>query len=613
MRNDFYPLFFILDADKESKIDMLQGVAASAGVAIGRAFLFHHEELDLPHYKLDESEIDSEIARFHSAIEKTKRELEEIQYRSEQEMPDGHSDIFQAHLLILQDPTLIEKIVDGIRNTKSNTEFVVTEVANRAIEQFSKMEDEYMRARSIDIHDVFKRVIHNLLDKERMDLSLLDREVIIIAHDLSPSDTALMNKNYVLGFATNVGSKTSHTAIMARALEIPAVVGLGNITSQVKTGDMVIIDGNHGKVLVNPDENIVQEYLTEQRNFREFERSLDILRNLPSVTLDNHSVELAGNIEIPEEIDSVLEHGAKGIGLYRTEYLYIRKREMPSEDEQYESYRDAVEKVYPDPVIIRTLDLGGDKFASYLEFSDDVDSIMGLRAIRLCLQRQDDIFMPQLRAILRASAHGNLKVMFPMVSGIEEFRLAKAVLEQAKMKIAEENIPFDPDLEVGVMIEVPSAAMTADILAKEADFFSIGTNDLIQYTLAVHRVNEEIAYLYEPLHPAVLRLIQMAVGAAHKAGIWISMCGEMAGDPVMIPMLLGMGLDKFSMSPTAVPEVKKLIRSISIQEAREIKQKAFSFSTPWEIDNYVYSEAMKRFPELLMWVSPRSQSKLAGL
>jgi phosphotransferase system enzyme I (PtsI) len=583
---------------------MLQGVAASRGVAIGRAFLFRHEELDVPRYTVDESAVDSEIGRFQSALDKTKRDLEEIQIRSEREIPDGHAKIFRAYSLLLEDPMFVDEVPHEIRRTKANAEFVVAKVTNEVIEQLSQIGDEYMSGRAIDVRDVVKRVIHNLLGKERMALSSLEGEVIVIAHDLSPSDTALMNKEYVLGFATDVGSRTSHTAIMARALEVPAVVGLGNVTLQVKTGDLVIIDGNRGKVLANPDEAIVEEYLTEQRKFQEFERSLDVLRDLPAVTLDNYRVDLAGNIEIPEEVASVLEHGAEGIGLYRTEYLYIRKKEMPSEDEQYESYRDAAEKVAPDPVIIRTLDLGGDKFASYLEFSEDVDSIMGLRAIRLCLQRQD-IFMPQLRAILRASIHGNLKIMFPMISGIEELRQAKAVLEQAKMDLASENIPFDPSLEVGVMIEVPSAAMTADILAKEADFFSIGTNDLIQYALAVHRVNEEIAHLYEPLHPAVLRLIRQAVDAAHNAGIWIGMCGEMAADPVMIPILLGMGLDELSMSPAAVPEVKKIIRSLTMEGAREMTRQAFSLSTAWEIENYVYGQAVKSFPELLTWVSPK--------
>lgn len=590
---------------------MLEGVAASPGIAIGKAFLFHHEELDVPHYVVDESAVESEIVRFQSALKKTRRELEKIQRKSEKEMSEDLSRIFQAHVLLLEDPMFVDKVPIGIQQTKNNAEFVVTEVTNELMKQLSRIDDEYISGRTIDIHDVVKRIIHNLLDKERSSLSSLTEKVIVIAHDLSPSDTALMNKDYVLGFATDVGSKTSHTSIMARALEVPAVVGLGNITSQVKAGDLVIIDGNHGIVFINPDESDLQDSILQQKEFQEFEASLDVLRNLPAVTLDKYHVDLAGNIEIPEEVSSVLEHGANGIGLYRTEYLYIRKKEMPSEDEQYESYKDAVEKVAPAPVVIRTLDLGGDKFASYLEFSDDVGSIMGLRGIRLCIHRQD-IFMPHLRAILRASAHGNLKVMFPMVSSIEEFRLASAVLEQAKIDLTREKIPFDSNLEVGVMIEVPSVAVTADILAREVDFFSIGTNDLIQYALGVDRGNEEIAYLYQPLHPAVLRLIRLAVEAAHNAKIPISICGEMAGDPVMIPILLGMGFNKLSMSPGVVPEVKKLIRSLTIEAARAIACRAFSFSTAWEIENYVYEEAMKRFPDILKWTTPRSRS-LKGL
>ena len=584
---------------------MLQGIAASPGIAIGQAFLLRHEDVDVPRFMVKESAVDDEIRRFQSAVEKARRELVEIQRKIEQEMSDGHARIFQAHLVLLEDPMFVDDIPREIRHTRANAEFVLTRVAGELVESFSRIDDEYVSVRAVDLSDVVKRVVHSLLGRKRVDLSSMSGEVIVIAQDLSPSDTALMNKDCVLGFATDVGSRTSHTAIMARALEIPAVVGLGNFASQVETGDLVIIDGNHGRVLLNPDETIVRNYAIEQGKFREFERSLDVLRDLPAVTPDGHAVDLAVNIEIPEEVASVQVHGAKGIGLYRTEFLYIRKKEMPSEDEQYGFYKDAAERVAPDPVTIRTLDLGGDKFASYLEFSDDVDSIMGLRAIRLCLQRPD-IFVPQLRAILRASAHGNVKIMFPMVSGVEEFLRAKTVLEQAKADLAEEGIPFDQDLEVGAMIEVPSAAITADILAKEADFFSIGTNDLIQYALAVHRVNEEIAYLYEPLHPAILRLIKGAIDAAHGAGIRIGMCGEMASDPVMVPILLGMGLDELSMSPSAVPEVKKLIRSLTIEDAREVTLQAFSFSTAWEIENYVYGEAMKRFPELLTWVSPRS-------
>ena len=591
------------------KSKTLEGIVASAGVAIGRAFLFSHEELDVPHYEVDESAVDDEIGRYRSALEETGRELEEIREKSRQEMSDDHAQIFQAHLMILEDPMFQNDIPRKIRDTRDNAECAVMDISEDFIGKFSQIDNDLAKGRVADIRDIVKRVIHNLLGKERDTLSSLTEEVIVIAHDLSPSDTALMNRDFVLGFATYVGSRTSHTAIMARALEIPAVVGLGNATSQIKTGDLVIIDGNHGRVLINPDEESIEQYEIEQEMFLEYERKLYVLKNLPAETRDGHHVDLAGNIEIPEEIESVLQHGAKGIGLYRTEFLYIRKKAMPSEDEQYEFYKDAAERIAPESVIIRTVDLGGDKFASYLDFADDADSIMGLRGIRLCLRHQD-IFMPHLRAILRASAHGNLKIMFPMISSVDELRLAKRILEQARRDLAKESIPFDADLEVGVMIEVPAAVIIADMLAREADFFSIGTNDLIQYALAVHRANEEIAYLYEPLHPAVLRLIQRTVDAAHNEGIWVGMCGEMAGEAILVPILLGMGLDEFSMSPTSVPEVKKLIRSLTIEEARELKEHAFSLSTASEIRNYVYEEAMKRFPEFLTWVDPRPPIEL---
>jgi len=577
---------------------LLEGVAASPGVAMGRAFLFLKTDLDIPDTKIDGS-IDNEIEKFKSALKQTSHELSEIQKRTEKNQADI-ARVFSAHIMILNDPTFVEAVLNEIRENKCNAAFSVKKVALELIENFSQMDSEYMRERVVDIRDITRRILHNLLGKKKADLSMLGSEVIVIAHDLSPSDTAIMNKEMVIGFATDVGSKTSHTAIMARALEIPAIVGLGTVTSQVNNGDLIVIDGSHGKIIINPDDKTFDEYLIEQSKFNEFEHSLEILCFMPAITLDNHSIELSCNIEVPEEVGSILKYGAKGIGLYRTEYLYIRKNEMPSEEEQYESYKDAVEKISPDPVIIRTLDLGGDKFASYLEFDNDVSSMMGLRAIRLCLQRPD-IFLPQLKAILRASAHGDLKIMFPMVSSIEELRLAKVMLNQAKDELTRAGIPFDQNMKTGVMIEVPSAAMTADILAQEVDFFSIGTNDLIQYTLAVHRVNEEIAYLYEPLNPAVLRLIQKIINDGHEAGIWVGMCGEMAGEPLVIPLLLGMGIDELSVSPNAVPEVKKVIRSISLDESRKIKDFAMSLTTAKEIERYAYSEAMERFPDILMW------------
>jgi len=589
---------------------MLEGVAASSGIEIGKAFLFLREDLDVPNYTVDASDVDREIERFGSALEQTKKELEEIREKIKSETSNVHAGIFSAHIVLLDDPMFAGAVRNEIKTSKYNAAFAVRKVARNLIEQFSMIENEYIRGRDTDIRDVAVRLIQNILGKEKMDLSSLKKEVIVVAHDLSPSDTALMNKDMVIGFATDVGSRTSHTAIMARALEIPAVVGLGKITSQVKTGDLLIIDANRGRVLINPDGEVYEEYLMEQSKFHEFEQSLSILRDLPPTTLDGTNIELACNLEVPEELIAIHKYGAKGIGLYRTEYIFIRKqKELPSEEEQYESYKEAVEKVAPDPVIIRTLDLGGDKFASYLGLPSDVSSMMGLRAIRLCL-RYPIIFIPQLRAILRASVHGNLKVMFPMVSRVEELRQAKVMLEQAKGELDHDGIPYDPNLQVGTMIEIPSAALTADIIAKESDFFSIGTNDLIQYTLAVHRVNEEIAHLYEPLNPAVLRLIKHVIDVAHNTGIWVGLCGEMASDPLVVPILLGMGIDELSMSPIAIPEVKKVIRSLSMEEARKITEKTLSYTTAQEIESYVYGEAMERFPDVLMWVDHRNHNSL---
>jgi phosphotransferase system enzyme I (PtsI) len=397
-----------------------------------------------------------------------------------------------------------------------------------------------------------------------------------------------------------VGSRISHTAILARSLGIPAAVGLGNITTQLKTGDLIILDGTHGKAILHPDEETIKNYQVEQEKFHEFEESLHSLKELPVITLDGHEKKLSANIEFPDEIYSVKSHGAKGIGLYRTEYFYVGRDNLPSEDELFEDYKEVAQQIAPEAVIIRTLDLGGDKFASYLGIPHTVGSMMGLRAIRLCLKYQD-IFLPQLRAILRASVYGNIKIMFPMISGIEELRQAKKVLDKAKKQLTDEGAPFDPNMEVGAMIEIPSAAMTADILAKELDFFSIGTNDLIQYSLAADRANEEISELFEPFHPAVLRFIQNVINVAHDNGIWVGLCGEMGGDPVFTMILLGMGLDEFSMSPQVIPEIKRIIRSITLKEAQELTREIMTLPTAWEIEQRVCEEAQKRFPELLDW------------
>jgi phosphotransferase system enzyme I (PtsI) len=460
------------------------------------------------------------------------------------------------------------------------------------------MEDEYLRERATDLRDVGRRVIANLLGKERETLARLEEEVVVVAYDLAPSDTASMVKEKVIGFATDTGSRTSHTAIMARALEIPAVVGLGAVTAAIKSGDIVIVDGSHGVVIVNPDPATLFEYQEMQRRYVLFERELEKLKELPAETTDGYKVTLAANIELPEEIEHVKSHGADGVGLYRSEFLYMNRPDFPSEEEQFEAYRAVAESLAPKSIIIRTLDLGGDKFISQLDMPAEMNPFLGCRAIRFCLERPD-IFKAQLRALLRATVFGSVKVMFPMISGVTELRTALAILDETKRELAAEEKEFDPNLQVGVMIEIPSAAMTADILAKEVDFFSIGTNDLIQYTLAVDRVNERIAHLYDPLHPAILRFIKWIIDAGHNAGIWVGMCGEMAADPLFTMILLGLGLDEFSMGSVAVPGIKKIVRSVSMQESKELARTVFGLSTADEIREYLERRVSQILPELI--------------
>jgi len=579
--------------------EILIGTPASPGIAIGPVFIIH-DELRIPRYSLAEWTVKSEIERFITAIEQVKAKLSEISVQLVNNLYQNGASIFQAHLMILEDRVFIDRIRHEIESNLINAEAAVLDVGEEFIKVFSQSDDIYLREKAVDIRDIVKHLISSLTGREKLDLSELKEEVIVIAHDLTPSDTVLIRKDKIIAFATDVGSRISHTAILARSLGIPAAVGLGDITTRLKTGDLIILDGAHGKAILHPNEEIIRNYQIEQEKFRVYEESLHRIKELPAITLDGHEKKLSANIEFPDEIYSVKRHGAKGIGLYRTEYFYVGRDNLPSEDELFEDYKEVAQQIVPEAVIIRTLDLGSDKFASYLGISQAVGSMMGLRAIRLCLKYQD-IFLPQLRAILRASVYGNIKIMFPMISGIEELRQAKKVLDKAKKQLADDGMPFDPNMEVGAMIEIPSAAMTADILAKEVDFFSIGTNDLIQYSLAADRANEEISELFEPFHPSVLRFIRNVINAAHDNGIWVGLCGEMAGDPVFTMLLLGMGLDEFSMSPQVIPEIKRIIRSITLKEAQELTREIMTLSTAWEIEQRVCEEAQKRFPELLDW------------
>ncbi len=575
-----------------------RGIPVSPGIAIGKVFIFDSQEEVVLARPVKREELPKEIARFEGALIETRREILAIQKQISEKLGVEHAEIFNAHLMVLEDRALIEEVIKRLEKEHKNVEYVFQQVIQKYSEIFSQINDEYLKERSSDIRDVGRRVVHNLTGKKREDLANLSEEVIVIAYDLSPSDTALMHKERVIGFATDVGSRTSHTAIMARSLDIPAVVGLHDISSKLSAGETIVLDGNRGVIIVNPSKETLKTYRQERERVLIFENKLAVLKDSPAETLDGHRVCLAANIEMPEDINSVISHGAEGVGLYRTEFFYMNRMDLPTEEEHYKAYRDVAEKVMPHDVIIRTLDLGGDKFLSHLEVPKEMNPFLGWRAIRFCLERLD-IFKVQLRAILRASTFKNIKLMYPMISGVDELIRANEVLSDVKDELRKEGIAFNPDMEVGAMIEIPSAAMTADLLAKHVDFFSIGTNDLIQYSLAVDRVNEKIAHLYQPAHPGVLRLIQTVIKAAHEAGLWVGMCGEMAGDPALALVLLGMGLDEFSTSPAAIPELKKTIRSVHLPDTQRLAKNVLQLSSAEEIEKKAWKFLGEVAPELI--------------
>lgn len=572
---------------------MLKGIAASPGIEIGKAYVQKEQKIVINKDNIDEKAVDGEISRLEKAIEASKKQLEKIKQKAQRELGADKAEIFKAHLMVLEDPVFIEEIKTKIKDDKVTAENAVSLVSQNYIEMFNNMEDEYLKERAADVRDVSNRMIKNILGISIEALADLSEKVIVIAKDLTPSDTAQMNKRMVLAFATDMGGRTSHTAIMARSLEIPAVVGLVDISEKALTGDTVIIDGNKGIVYVNPDEETLKEYQKLKQDYINYRKELKQLKDLPGETKDKvRKVELSANIGTPKDVKGALENGAEGVGLYRTEFLYMDRENLPTEEEQFRAYKEVAEAMAPKPIIIRTLDIGGDKKLPYLDMPDELNPFLGWRAIRMCLDRPH-ILKTQLRAILRASHYGHLKIMYPMVSRAEEIRKANAILEEARKELKSEGLPFDEKLEVGIMVEIPSAAVIADILAKEVDFFSIGTNDLIQYTLAVDRMNEHISNLYEPLHPAVLRLIKNVIDASHNAGKWTGMCGEMAGDTIAIPILLGMGLDEFSMSASSIPQVKKIIRSLTYDEAKQIAKRALSLERSEDIRNMV-EEVLKK-------------------
>ncbi|GLI50564.1 MULTISPECIES: phosphoenolpyruvate--protein phosphotransferase [Tepidanaerobacter] len=561
---------------------MLKGIAASPGIEIGKAHVVKHEQVVINTSPIKKEDIGKEIKKLEDALTTTKLQLEKIKEKAQKELGSEKAKIFDAQLMVLEDPVFINEIKSKIESELITADNAVSQVVNSYIAEFGSAKDEYLKERAADIKDIGERLIKNILGIS-VDAFSLEQEAIIIAKDLTPSDTAQMDKEKVKAFATDMGGRTSHTAIMARSLEIPAVVGLKDATQKIKTGDTVIIDGNEGAVYVNPDEETAKKYEKLKQDYLNKVKELKQLKDLPAETSDNAKrVEISANIGTPKDVKGALENGAEGVGLYRTEFLYMDRQSLPTEEEQFDAYRQVVEKMAPRPIIIRTLDIGGDKKLPYLNMPDELNPFLGWRAIRICLDRPD-ILKTQLKAILRASAYGKARIMYPMISGVDEVRRANKILDEAKAELYAEGKDFDEDIEVGIMVEIPSAAVTADILAKEVDFFSIGTNDLIQYTLAVDRMNEHISYLYEPFHPAVLRLIKNVIDSSHKEGKWTGMCGEMAGDPLAAPILLGMGLDEFSMSASSIPKVKKIIRSLTYDEAKEIAGKALSMSEPADI------------------------------
>ncbi|MDO8446586.1 MAG: phosphoenolpyruvate--protein phosphotransferase [Deltaproteobacteria bacterium] len=576
----------------------LKGIGVSSGIAIGRAHLIERGRIEVEERSIKPGQVERETNRFKRAVEQSKGQLRRIKGKFVKEGAKEHIYIIDAHLLILEDRMLIDDTIKNIREGLIGAEGALKRHMHDLSKIFDRIEDEYLRARKSDIEQIGERVLRNLVGKRHEGLSHIKEKVVIVAHDLTPSDTAQMKKDKILGFITDIGGRTSHTSIVARSLEIPAVVGLDNITQQIMPGDIVVLDGMTGVVIINPPKAVFKAYLERSQNYQYFEEELLRFKELPSVTKDGYSVRLAGNIELPEEIPSLKDHGAQGIGLYRTEFLYMGKR-LPTEEDHFDVYRRLAEGVAPYSATIRTLDMGGDKLTSHIEWAEETNPAMGLRAIRFSL-KEVELFKAQLSGILRASAYGKLKIMFPMISGMMELRQAKEILSEVKSELDSKGIPYDREMEVGIMMEIPSAAAIADILAKEADFFSIGTNDLIQYSLAIDRVNEHVAYLYEPLHPAVIRIIKGVVDAAHNAGIKVSMCGEMAGEPAYVPILLGLGLDELSMNAPVIPWVKKIVRGVSMSDAKKLLSDVMAFTAASEIESHVRERMAELFPDEFM-------------
>ena len=572
----------------------VKGIGVSPGIAIGKAFPYAGRSTSVPAYDITPAQIPREKARFREALQEAARELEELSARTHPQTGEVERKFLDSHILMLRDPELIERVQSELAEQKKNVEWVLQEVITAITAKLDSSDDEYMRERSADFQDVYSRILGHLLKAQRVSLTSLAEDCVLVAHNLLPSDVISMDKRRVMGLASDSGSKTSHVAILARSFAIPAVLGLSEASRQVQQGDTVIVDGHQGVVIVSPDEATERQYQASREAWLKHELQLLSLSELRAETRDGKLIQLESNIEVPEETDSALAHGADGVGLFRSEFLYILPKRFPSEEEQLEAYTRILQAMNPRAVTIRTLDLGGEKIIPGVTPGGESNPILGWRAVRFCISRPQ-IFKAQLRALLRASTHGNLKIMFPMISGIEELDATLELLDEAKQELIARGERFEEDIPVGIMIEVPSAAFTSDILARRVSFFSIGTNDLIQYMIAVDRENERIAYLYEPFHPAVLRLLKTVVDNAHASGIPVGICGEMAADPYAVVVLLGLGLDEFSMSSIAIPETKRIIRSVTLAEAEDLVGTILEMKSFREIDRHVRSWMEERF------------------
>jgi len=577
---------------------ILRGIAVSDGVCRGKILVLHRTHHIIARREISAGEVAGETDRFEKALVQTRQQILEVQRKVVENLGAKEADIFEAHLLMLEDNALVGEVIRLIKEEKVNAEYAFHSVAERYAEALLAANDEYLRERVSDMRDLTSRVLDNLLEvKDALDLHHLTEPCILVSHDLSPSTTAQLNKQFVLGFATDIGGKTSHTAIMARSLGIPAIVGLQTASQELDSGDYALLDGYSGTIIVNPTDQTLFEYGQLAKIKASLDEKLREIRSQPAVTLDGKPIHLSANIEDQNDIEAVIANGAEGVGLFRTEYLFINRDRLPTEEEQYQAYRKAATALKPQPVIIRTLDLGGDKFASHLQLAQEMNPFLGWRAIRFCLA-QPELFRAQLRAILRASAEGNVKMMYPMISGLDELKQANAIVEKCKAELRAENVPFDDKIEIGVMIEIPSAALIADALATQSKFFSIGSNDLIQYTLAADRTNEKVSHLYEPTHPAIVRLIKMTVDAAHHHGIKANVCGEIAGDPVLAPLLIGLGVDELSTAPTVVAQVKYMIRRLKLTEAHALADFALQCESPSEIYARCQTFAREAAPSL---------------